>query len=121
MGRVKEELYDQDQVLIEEAENPGTALITIRQLPVIQQNLIAVKSKWEKMAEEAESMVPSEEGVQELKNMKAAINAEFKELDEQRKATKKAYAAPWEAVEATYKECVTEPKERAITALQESG
>lgn len=121
MGKVKETILDDNQIEMgaEEAQEPGsTALITIRQLPVIQQNLIAVKSKWEKMAEEAESMVPSEDSVQDLKNMKAAINAEFKELDEQRKATKKAYAAPWEAVEATYKECVTEPKDRAIASLQ---
>lgn len=98
----------------------STALITIQQLPVIQQNLIAVKERWEQIAKDAKGMVATEETVQTLKKTKAAINDEFKDIDAQRIETKKRYMAPWDAVEQTYKDCIKNPKDAAVASLTET-
>jgi len=96
----------------------NTALIQITQFPEIMENLRILREGWEKRAEEAGSLVCTEESVQSLKEMRAQMRKEFEEADNQRKAVKEAYMAPWAAVEATWKECVAEPFKRADAALK---
>ena len=96
----------------------NTALIQITQFPEIMENLRILREGWEKRAEEAGSLVCTEESVQSLKEMRAQMRKEFDEADTQRKAVKEAYMAPWAAVEATWKECVAEPFKRADAALK---
>jgi len=96
----------------------NTALIQITQFPEIMENLRILREGWEKRAEEAGSLVCTEESVQSLKEMRAQMRKEFEEADNQRKAVKEAYMEPWAAVEATWKECVAEPFKRADAALK---
>ena len=83
------------------------ALITVTSLPEIQENLRALKSRWEQKAADAAAMVCTEENVVTIKKMRADMRWEWEEADKQRKAAKALYLAPWNAVEEVYKECVS--------------
>ena len=95
---------------------PETALIEIEQPPIIVERLHLLKEKWEKSSEDAEAMVCTEETVQACKAARAELNKEFDILEEKRKAVKQAILEPYNAFEAVYKECVTEPRNRAISS-----
>lgn len=96
-----------------------TALITISSLPEIRENLLALKERWEQLAADAAAMVCTEDTVQDLKNIRAETTKEFKAADAQRLAVKKQYMAPWDAIEATFKECVKDAYTRADKALKD--
>ncbi len=84
-----------------------TALITVTSLPEIQENLRALRERWEQKAADAAAMVCTEETVQAIKKMRADMRKEYEEADRQRKAAKALYLAPWTAVEETFRECVS--------------
>lgn len=98
----------------------STALITISQLPVIEEQLRALKESWELRAADAANMVCTEDTVQDLKKIRADMRKEFEEADKQRKAAKLKYMDPWNRVEATFKECVTDAYKRADTSLKDT-
>lgn len=98
----------------------STALITISQLPVIEEQLRALKESWEQRAADAANMVCTEDTVQDLKAIRAAMRKEFEEADTQRKAAKLKYMDPWNSVEATFKECVTDAFKRADASLKDT-
>lgn len=100
------------------AEPKTTALITVTSLPEIEENLRALRERWQQKAADAAAMICTEETVQAVKSMRADMRREFDEADAQRKAAKVAYMAPWNEVEATYKECVSEAFKAADTALK---
>ena len=96
----------------------NTSLIVVSQLPVIQEQLRQLRESWEQRAADAASMICTEETVQSLKEMRAEMRKEFQEADAQRKAAKEKYMAPWNAVEATFKECVKDAFTRADDSLK---
>ena len=96
-----------------------TALIVIETLPQIADNLKALKESWEQRAKDAAAMVCTEDTVQSLKTMRADTTKEFKAADAQRIAVKKRYMEPWDAIEATFKECVKDAYTRADKALKD--
>ena len=112
----EEKTIEEQETMEREAES--TALIQITQLPEIMENLRVLRETWEKRAEEAESLVCTEESVQSLKDMRAQMRKEFEEADTQRKTVKEAYMVRWNEVEATWKECVADPFKRADAALK---
>lgn len=95
-----------------------TALITIEGLPVIVEQLQQVKDKWAAIAEQAKNMIATDETVQAVKAMRADMRKEFDLYDKQRIAAKKQYLAPWDALEAAYKECVKDSFTAADAALK---
>lgn len=95
-----------------------TALITIERLPVIAEQLQAVKALWCGIAEQAKTMVATEDSIQAVKAMRAQMRKDFDTYDKQRIAAKKQYLAPWDAIEAAYKECVKDSFTAADTALK---
>lgn len=119
-------LFD-DYTIPDECDHPGvfeaetpeeTALISITSLPEIVENLHALRERWSGYAKDAAAMICTEETVQSLKKSRAEMRKEFDEADAQRKAAKAAYMAPWEAVEATYKECVSDAFKEADGILK---
>jgi Protein of unknown function (DUF1351). len=98
----------------------STALITIAQLPVIEEQLKALKDSWEQRAADASSMVCTEETVQDLKKIRADMRKEFDEADKQRKAAKLKYMEPWNSIEETFKECVSDAFKRADASLKDT-
>lgn len=96
----------------------STALITISRLPAIEEHLKALRESWEQRAAEAATMVCTEDTVQSLKDLRAAMRKEFEEADTQRKAAKKKYLEPWDQIEATFKDCITDAFKRADDSLK---
>lgn len=101
----------------EEAEVEGNELIEVVQLPVIVEQLHTLKDKWEKILADASKMVCTEDTIQAVKKFRADINKEFDEVEELRKASKQAIMSRYNAFEAVYKECITEPRKAAVEAL----
>ncbi len=99
--------------------NENTSLIVISQLPVIEDQLKALQDKWEQKAKDAAAMICTEDTVQDLKTIRAETTKEFKEADALRKDVKAQYMAPWDAVEATFKECVKDAYTRADATLKD--
>ena len=95
-----------------------TALITIEGLPVIVEQLQTVKTQWAAVAAQAQTMVATEDSIQAVKSMRAQMRKEFDAYDKQRIAAKKQYLAPWDEVEAAYKECVKDSFTAADNALK---
>ena len=93
-------------------------LIQVVQLPVIEQRLRSLKESVDKQVDDAMAMVCTEETVQAVKSVRADLNKQFQELEEQRKEVKKAVLGPYEQFEAVYKECVSDGFKRADAALK---
>lgn len=96
----------------------NSSLITVTKLPVIEEELRQLKESWDQKAKDAAALVCTEETVQELKSIRTEMRKEFDMADSQRKQAKAQYLAPWDAVEATFKECVKDAFVTADTALK---
>lgn len=94
-------------------------LIIVKQLPVIEENLKALKAEVETKANRAKSLVVTEESVKEVKGIRADLNKEFAELENQRKLVKAKVLEPYEAFEKVYKECVADSYKAADKTLKE--
>lgn len=84
------------------------SLIVIKQLPVIEQHLRALKDRWEQRAADAESMVCTEDTIQSVKSFRAEMRKEFYGVEELRKQAKQTIMEPYNQFEAIYKDCVTD-------------
>lgn len=102
-----------------EAQTPdNTALIEVRQLPIIAERLRMVKDQVEAMAAEAASLVCTEETAQTVKTRRADLRKQFDELEAQRKTVKAQIMAPYDEFERTYKECISGPFKAADASLK---
>lgn len=97
----------------EDDDQTQTALIAITTLPEIKENLHALRERWEQKAKDAAAIVCTDESIQSIKTMRAEMRKEYDDADTQRKAVKERYMAAWNDVEATWKECVSDPFKRA--------
>lgn len=95
---------------IEKVETPSSeeSLIVVKQLPVIEEQLLVIKERFSAEVEDALSLVCNEETLQTVKKKRTEITRIFNYLESKRKEAKKAILAPYEAFEKVYKECVTE-------------
>lgn len=83
-------------------------LIRVVQLPVIEEQLRAMKEQVDQKVADALSLICTDETLSAVKDVRASLNKDFKALEEQRKAVKKAVMGPYEAFEKVYKECVSD-------------
>ena len=95
-----------------------TALIEVRQLPIIAERLWQVKEQVELAVREAASMVCTEETVQTVKTKRAELRKQFDELEEQRKAVKTAVMGPYNEFERVYKDCISGPFKTADATMK---
>ena len=74
--------------------------IKLIQAPIIKHELEVVGKSIDQRLEELniEGQVATEETVQSLKKLRAELNSELKEYEEQRKTVKNAVLAPYNAV-----------------------
>lgn len=100
----------------EAAQDSG--LIRLIQLPVIEERLRDLKEATEHRVAEAMSLVVSDETLTAVKNVRAELNRDFTEFENQRKTVKAAIMAPYDSFEEVYRECVTEPFRRADADLK---
>ena len=80
-------------------------LIIVKQLPVIEDQLAAVKASITERVNQALSLVCTEDTYKSIKRVRADLNKEYKELEAKRKEVKTAVLAPYEKFEKVYKEC----------------
>ena len=92
-------------------------LIIVRQLPVIEEQLIAVKPRIEARVKEALSLVCTEDTVKIVKKVRTEINKEFEEFENRRKSVKEQIMKPYDILNATYEDCVRKPYEDALRQL----
>lgn len=102
----------------EDEAKETTALIEVRQLPIIAERLQMVKAQVEAVTAEAAAMVCTAETVQTVKNRRAELRKQFDELEAQRKAAKAAVMAPYDEFERVYKECISGPFKAADASLK---
>ena len=93
-------------------------LIRVVQLPIIEEHLRSLKQEIEQRTQIAASLVCTDETLSEVKSVRADLNKEFAELEEQRKAIKQAIMQPYEQFESIYKECVSDAFKKADCVLK---
>lgn len=94
-------------------------LIRVVQLPVIEEQLRAMKEQVDQRVEEALALVCTDETLAAVRAVRADLNRDFKGLEEQRKAVKKAVMGPYEQFEKVYKECISDAFNRADGELKD--
>lgn len=90
---------------MKKTEETSTELIVVTQLPVIEDQLQAVKQSIQTRVDEAKSLVCTEDTYKQIKAVRADLNKEYAALEAKRKEIKKQILAPYEQFEAVYKEC----------------
>lgn len=80
-------------------------LIIVRQLPVIEDQLLQVKASIEARVSEILTRACTEDTYKAVKKARAELNKEYAELECRRKEVKASILAPYEQFEKLYKEC----------------
>lgn len=93
-------------------------LIVVKQLPVIEDQLRQVKQGIDKRVKAALQLYCTEETRAEVKKVRADMNKEYQELEEQRKQVRAAILEPYEQFEALYRECAGDAYRNADAALK---
>lgn len=83
------------------------SLIVVQQLPIIKEQLHSIKAQAQESVSEALSLACTEETLKVVKERRAALNRDRKDLDARRMAVKKQIMQPFEEFDVVYKECVT--------------
>lgn len=93
-------------------------VITLRQLPIIEEHLQLVKEKIEARTNQVAQMAVTEETRADAKKMRTELRKEFDAMETQRKRVKADIMAPYEHFETLYKEYVLDPYKKADAALE---
>ena len=83
-------------------------LIVLKQLPIIEQQLIKVSNEIDKKIENAKSLVCNEETRKIVKELRASLNKEFTEWETKRKEIKEKIMNPYMEFEEAYKKYISD-------------
>jgi ribosomal protein L9 len=108
-------MSEQNALTVQENDN----LITIKQLPVIEQQLERLKPEIQAAVDKALSLPVTAETVKEIKKLRAALRSRFEALETERKRIKEALAAPYNKMMVTYGDCVSDPLKEGDAKLKE--
>lgn len=93
-------------------------LIVVKQLPQIEEHLKELSIDIDKKVENAKSLVCTEENVKTIKQVRADLNKEFKEVEQQRKMVKEQILAPYMQFEEIYKTYISDKYKGADSDLK---
>lgn len=93
-------------------------VITLKQLPVIEEHLQLVKADVEARTNNAMQLVCTEETRGDVKKIRTELGKEFSAMEDQRKRVKDAIMQPYNQFEAVYKECISDPYKKADAELK---
>ncbi len=93
-------------------------LITIKQLPIIEERLKEISDSIQAQVDDALSLAVTEETVRQVKKERTAIRKTFADLEDKRKAVKEAVMAPYNEFEKVYKKYVTDVCQPADAKLK---
>ena len=82
-------------------------LIIVKQLPQIEEHLKELSTEIDKKVENAKSLICTEENVKTIKQVRADLNKEFKEVEQQRKTVKEQVLKPYNDFETIYKQYIS--------------
>lgn len=99
-------------------ESNNKELIIVRQLPEIEEHLKGLSEEIEQKVENAKSLVCTEESIKTIKQVRADLNREFKELETQRKNVKEQILAPYMKFEDIYKVYISDKYKGADIELK---
>lgn len=94
-------------------------LIIVKQLPQIEEHLKELSLEVDKKVENAKSLVCTEENVKTIKQVRADLNKEFKDVEQQRKAVKEQVLAPYMKFEEVYKQYISDKYKNADNDLKQ--
>ncbi len=94
-------------------------LIIVKQLPQIEEHLKDLSTEIDRKVENAKSLVCTEESIKTIKQVRADLNKEFKEVETQRKAVKEQILAPYMQFEEVYKTYISEKYKSADIDLKQ--
>lgn len=97
-----------EEMTIIPAEAEHAELISVVQLPIIQEQLHTIKAQIEARAAAALAAPCTEETVKSVKELRADLRRDFAELERRRKAVQAAVLKPYDEFMAVYRECVTD-------------
>ena len=100
-------------------ESNNKELIIVRQLPEIEEHLKGLSEEIEQKVENAKSLVCTEENVKVIKQIRADLNKEFKEVENQRKTVKEQILAPYMKFEEIYKTYIADKYKSADIDLKQ--
>lgn len=92
-------------------------LIVVKQLPQIEEHLKELSLDVDKKVENAKNLVCTEENVTTIKQIRASLNKEFKEVEQQRKIVKEQILAPYMQFEEIYKTYISDKYKSADNDL----
>ena len=92
-------------------------LIVVKQLPQIEEHLKELSAEIDKKVENAKSLVCTDENVKAIKQVRADLNKEFKEVEQQRKVVKEQILAPYMQFEEIYKTYITVSGIECVTLI----
>lgn len=92
--------------------------IIVRQLPVIEDQLLQVKASIESRVSEALSLACTEDTYKAVKKARSELNKEYTELERRRKEVKASILAPYDQFEKLYKECAGDIYTQADSQLK---
>ena len=98
--------------------NSNKELIVVKQLPLIEENLKQISVEIDEKVKNAKSLICTEETVKEVKQVRADLDKEFKELETQRKLVKEQILAPYMQFEEIYKQYVSDKYRNADIELK---
>ena len=93
-------------------------VITLKQLPVIEEHLQLVKADVEARTNNAMQLVCTEETRGDVKKIRTELGKEFSAMEEQRKRVKEAIMEPYNRFEEVYKQCIADPYKKADAELK---
>ncbi len=93
-------------------------IITIKQLPIIEERLKVLNAEVTAKVQAALLLECTEDTVKEVKAVRAELNKEAKDLEDKRKAVKKAVLAPYDEFEESYKQYVGNLYKQADQSLK---
>lgn len=94
-------------------------LIVVKQLPQIEEHLKELSLDVDKKVENAKNLICTEESVTTIKQIRASLNKEFKEVENQRKIVKEQILAPYMQFEEIYKMYISDKYKSADNDLKE--
>lgn len=93
-------------------------LITIKQLPQIEEHLKELSIEIDKKVANAKNLVCTEENVKAIKQIRADLNKEFKEVEQQRKTVKEKILESYMQFEGVYKTYISDKYKEADSELK---
>lgn len=94
-------------------------LIVVKQLPQIEEHLKELSIQIDEKVNNAKSLVCTEENVKAIKQVRADLNKEFKDVEQQRKLVKEQVLAPYMQFEDIYKQYISDKYKSADSDLKQ--